>query len=186
MKVRAEHRASCRYRTNSACRIGLLDGGRLLLHRARLLDISVSGGRIYSPIRVNEGTVLQLTIDSHDAATIYARVVRCSELADGRHILGLSVVDGSLPYDLFCDLAFRAAPPPDEPEMELKRAPAPQPPCFQELSLELPCTVEDVRRSFRELAKTAHPDHGGNMELFIRLRAAYYDAVEYLQASGVE
>lgn len=45
------------------------------------------------------------------------------------------------------------------------------------LGLAPPCTVADVRRAFRERAKTAHPDAGGSDAAFIALRRSYEQAL---------
>jgi hypothetical protein len=51
------------------------------------------------------------------------------------------------------------------------------PTCFSLLGLSLPCTVAEVRAAYRELAKRAHPDHGGSHDEFLKLQAAYEQAL---------
>ncbi|QDT72723.1 J domain-containing protein [Lacipirellula limnantheis] len=55
-------------------------------------------------------------------------------------------------------------------------------PAMNALGLPLTATVDDVERAYRELAKQAHPDRGGDVEQFKRLQAAYERAKR--QASG--
>ena len=57
------------------------------------------------------------------------------------------------------------------------------PTCFQHLGLAWPCTPSDVRRAFRALAKTTHPDQGGTHEGFIALKTAYDETLEMAQHS---
>jgi hypothetical protein len=41
------------------------------------------------------------------------------------------------------------------------------------LGLSWPCTVDDVKRAYRRLARKTHPDHGGDAEAFRNLTTAY-------------
>ena len=47
------------------------------------------------------------------------------------------------------------------------------------LGLSQPVTVDDVKQAYLEKAKTAHPDHGGDVQTFIRLQQAFEQATEY-------
>lgn len=54
-------------------------------------------------------------------------------------------------------------------------------PCFEALGFSTrPTDVEDVRRTYRELAKTMHPDAGGDPDAFMALRDNYRKAVEMM------
>jgi hypothetical protein len=57
-------------------------------------------------------------------------------------------------------------------------AAAQQPACLQALDLELPCTEEDVLSAYRELAKTLHPDRGGDLQQFLRLQKHFEQALK--------
>lgn len=46
-------------------------------------------------------------------------------------------------------------------------------PALNALGLAPTATLEEVERAYRELAKQAHPDRGGDVEQFKRLQAAY-------------
>ncbi|MFM9105363.1 MAG: DnaJ domain-containing protein, partial [Chloroflexota bacterium] len=52
------------------------------------------------------------------------------------------------------------------------------------LGLELPCTEKDVNRAYRRLAKTFHPDGGGDAAGFRELHAAYEAATVIVKASS--
>lgn len=41
-----------------------------------------------------------------------------------------------------------------------------------------PCSLDEIRTAFRSRVLTAHPDHGGTTEAFVRLKAAYDDALK--------
>jgi hypothetical protein len=47
------------------------------------------------------------------------------------------------------------------------------------LGLAPPVTEEDVKQAYLDKAKTAHPDHGGDVEHFKRLQEAFEQATEY-------
>lgn len=47
------------------------------------------------------------------------------------------------------------------------------------LGLKPPVSVEDVKQAYLDKVKTAHPDHGGDPQAFIRLHEAYEQATEY-------
>jgi hypothetical protein len=63
-------------------------------------------------------------------------------------------------------------------------APSPDlqvPECLATLGLRPPLTLEDVKQAYMALAKTAHPDRGGDPQAFIRLQKAFDDATEYVK-----
>jgi hypothetical protein len=54
--------------------------------------------------------------------------------------------------------------------------------CLTTLGLSLPVTRADVRRAYKRLAKTAHPDLGGSHQEFIRLKQAHDSALRFASA----
>jgi hypothetical protein len=46
--------------------------------------------------------------------------------------------------------------------------------------LRMPCTDEDLKRSYRHLVKQLHPDHGGDERRFLLLQADFEEALEIL------
>jgi hypothetical protein len=48
---------------------------------------------------------------------------------------------------------------------------------------EIPRNTEDVKERYRQLAKTMHPDNGGNNEDFLKLKDASERALQYLETS---
>src|SRR5262245_27874962 len=54
-----------------------------------------------------------------------------------------------------------------------------RPECMVVLGLLPPYTEEDVHKAYREKAKTAHPDRGGDSVAFVRLQTAYEQGMEY-------
>jgi hypothetical protein len=51
--------------------------------------------------------------------------------------------------------------------------------CLTTLGLTVPYTSADVRRAYKRLAKTAHPDLGGSHQAFIKLRQAHDSALRF-------
>jgi hypothetical protein len=51
------------------------------------------------------------------------------------------------------------------------------PSCLERLGLPYPATTAQVKAAYRQLAKNAHPDRGGNNEEFLALQAAYEQAL---------
>jgi hypothetical protein len=66
---------------------------------------------------------------------------------------------------------------PNVPYWALSQSPA----CLQALDLELPCTEEDVLSAYRELAKTLHPDRGGDLQQFLRLQKHFEQAMKIVR-----
>ena len=78
-------------------------------------------------------------------------------------------------YDLGTWVAgLRFLPPPVE-----------VPACFRELGFDqIPAAAEDVKDRYRTLAKEKHPDGGGSVEEFQRLKDAAEKALRYLEEKG--
>lgn len=51
--------------------------------------------------------------------------------------------------------------------------------CLEALRLSWPCTVADVRKAYRKLARQAHPDGGGSEDKFLALQEAYHLALQF-------
>lgn len=54
------------------------------------------------------------------------------------------------------------------------------------LNLEPPCTVEELKKSFRKLAFAYHPDLGGDAAKFIQVKAAYDRLLVVLDPSPIQ
>ncbi len=58
------------------------------------------------------------------------------------------------------------------------------PACLRELGLGAEATEEDVRRAYRERAKTDHPDQGGTTAAFQHLGKIYEEALAWVRRRG--
>lgn len=72
---------------------------------------------------------------------------------------------------------FYAVKPPPEKDFHFHRMPTFRADCFITLGLSHPCTQAEVRRAYKRLAKTAHPDLGGSHQSFINLKQAHDSAL---------
>ena len=54
--------------------------------------------------------------------------------------------------------------------------------CFSHLGLAPACTTAEVKAAYRRLVKRVHPDQGGSHDEFLRLQAAYEQALRICQA----
>lgn len=54
--------------------------------------------------------------------------------------------------------------------------------CLKALGLSPPVTVDQVKSAFRAKCKEVHPDHGGDADAFVALRANYEKALAYAAA----
>lgn len=63
------------------------------------------------------------------------------------------------------------------PELPYWAVLARRPACLQALDLQLPCSEEEVLAAYRELAKTMHPDRGGDLQQFLLLQKHFEQAL---------
>lgn len=57
-----------------------------------------------------------------------------------------------------------------------------RPACLRAFGLELPCTEEEVLAAYRELAKTMHPDRGGDLQQFLQLQKHFEQALALVRS----
>ena len=56
------------------------------------------------------------------------------------------------------------------------------PSCFQVLGFdEIPENKDQLKARYRQLARVVHPDSGGNVKKFIRVRRAYEESIKYIE-----
>jgi len=54
------------------------------------------------------------------------------------------------------------------------------PACLKALGLSLPCSEADVKQAYRSLAKTSHPDRGGDAQQFLALHSNFEKALKLI------
>ena len=55
------------------------------------------------------------------------------------------------------------------------------PGCFRALGVEATCTEEEVKRAYRRLAESMHPDRGGDRQQFHVLQRQFEEALDYVR-----
>jgi hypothetical protein len=55
-------------------------------------------------------------------------------------------------------------------------------PCFQSLEVTFPCSEQDVLAAYRRRVKQLHPDHGGDLQQFLRLQKHFEQAMHLARA----
>jgi len=48
--------------------------------------------------------------------------------------------------------------------------------------LKLPCDEQDLLQAYRQMVKGIHPDHGGDLDTFMKLQVDFEDARHFLQS----
>jgi hypothetical protein len=56
-----------------------------------------------------------------------------------------------------------------------------QPPCLQTFNLTMPCTEEQVLTAYRRRIKELHPDHGGDLQQFLRVQKHFEQALHLVR-----
>lgn len=59
------------------------------------------------------------------------------------------------------------------------------PACLQALGFtEMPGSEKQIKDWYRQLAREAHPDRGGNFTEFVKIRKAYENSVKFIKRKG--
>lgn len=146
--------------------------------RGNLVQIAMDSAEILSPTPLAVGSKLTFTVEGHPMPHLPARVVSAEPDTGSGYRLRLRL-SGSFPYQVFVTLSQLAGELDDS-----RSAPAETPPFLAALGLALPCSVADVQRAFDRQVRAAHPDRGGNVEQFVRLRSAYQESLRFLKELG--
>lgn len=52
---------------------------------------------------------------------------------------------------------------------------------LRSLGLDMPCTEDEVKRAYRKLADSMHPDRGGDRRKFLILQSQFEEAIEWVR-----
>jgi len=59
-----------------------------------------------------------------------------------------------------------------------------RPNCLKVFDLSFPCTEEEILAAYRSRAKTLHPDHGGDLQQFLRLQKNFEQALQLVRGQN--
>lgn len=169
-----DRRTAFRYNVDTPCKLRFFVGNQVRIILARLIDLSQTGVQVLTreALAIDHLVLFELTVGTQ-VDTLYTQVQWSRPGVDGVWAIGLRILDGSVSYRSFTELAHG--------NPDLARTPR----CLQVLGLEVPCTVDDVRHAYRRLAMEAHPDRGGSPERFALIHDAYVEAMALVSGAAV-
>ena len=159
-----ERRRRARFRTEAHCAIRI-DGARGEPLPGTLRDMSTASAMVETDSELATDQKVAVSFEDYPDP-VPMTVVNCRQVDGGRYAHGLKLQSSSWPYRLFVRLSDLL------PETHGER-----PECLEILGLEAGCTIAEVRRAYYRRVRTAHPDAGGTVAQFSRLRGAYDDAL---------
>lgn len=162
------------YKTSGSCRLRGLVKGRPAELSARVVEISNDGAVVLCSAPLAVGSRFGLQLDGFSMAEVPVGILANQGDTGSGYRLTLKL-DRSWPYHVWSSLITMTDTA--TPEQ------AANPPCLETLGLALPCTADRVEEAFHRLVRKVHPDRGGSVEEFVRLRNAYLEALELLGAS---
>lgn len=168
--------ATTGYRTNASGRLTVVQRGRPMQLEVTLIQVSTDRAVVTIDQSLPVGTSVSLQVENFEMPEIAAKVLA----NEGNHGTGYRLalkLQNSWPYRVFTALTSMAMGDSDS------NSPVKTPPCLSILGLTLPCTAEAVEAAFAIRVRHAHPDRGGDIETFVRLRNAYLEALELLGCS---
>lgn len=157
------------FRTSAICNLHGTQAGKPVHIRTQMVDISSDGAQLLCEAPLAIGSNHTLTVDGYQMPELPVQVVgNFGDVGSGYRI-GVRLTGCSWPYQLYSTLSSLAF---------TRATESATPPSLKALGLELGCSPDDVETAFFSRVRTAHPDRGGDIEAFVRLRSAYLDALE--------
>lgn len=165
------------YKTNASCVLSVIENGRPAKLPGRLVDISTDGAQVLCERALPVGIDVRIQVDGIQGREKNSRIISNQGNSGDGYRLSCRLLDGSWPYDVFVALTTMAVAAPAAGRAR------PNPPCLEELGLALPSTIDEIEQAFAKKVRSAHPDRGGDVETFVRLRTAYLQALDLLGGS---
>lgn len=164
-----DRRTECRYAADCPCTVGYKVGLGLVEVPARIIDISVRGARLLLSQDVPDRIIVSVTLKDLPNKPLFGQIVYIGRDSKTTRRVGLRLVDGTFPFDVFRTLMGDATSSRHDPLV---------PECYRRLGLAFPSQAQDVHHAFRQKAMVAHPDHGGSARDFMDLYTAYREALD--------
>lgn len=156
------------FRTSAICNLRVGQGAKPMVYRLQMVGISSDGAEVLCPAPLSVGSTHRLTVDGYDMPELPVQVVQNAGDIGVGYRLQLRLTGCSWPYQLYSTLSSLA----------FSGDVASTPPCLKALGLELGCTADDIEAAFSRRVRIAHPDRGGDVDSFVRLRSAYLESLE--------
>ena len=165
---------SSRYRTSIPCKVEIVRNRVPQLIPATFIEVTNNGGLIHcvNPIPNNEPITIHF--EGRNSTKLQAKILGNMGGDGTGYRLSLQLATGSWPYELFVMLTTLCA------SGDSGSTGSAVPKCISELGLGWPCSIEDVEVAFAKLVRSAHPDRGGDIDKFVRVRTAYLEALALL------
>jgi hypothetical protein len=154
-----------------ACRVEMNRLGRLRKFTATLKSLASDGGDLLTPEAAPAGQRLKISLDAAPGEVFELVAVTCQAEGIEGYRVRLRLASGAWPYDLYSKLASQASGPSTH---------ASAPTCLRDLELKAGAGIEDVEVAFARLVRRYHPDRGGSVDDFVRIRRAYLDSLTLL------
>lgn len=145
--------------------------GRLRKFKALLLSLASDGAEMLSPEAAPAGQRLRISLEAAAGETFELVSVTCQTDGLDAYRVRLRLVAGTWPYQLYSKIASQVGA-----STTVREAPA----CLRHLELNAGCTIDDVESAFARLVRRHHPDRGGSVDDFVRIRRAYLDSLSLL------
>ena len=145
--------------------------GRLRKFNAFFASLTSDGAELLSPEAAPAGQRVKLSLEAAPGEVFELISVACQADGIDAYRIRLRLATGTWPYQLYTKLAVQAGSGP-----AMREAPA----CLRYLELSSSCTIDDVETAFSRLVRRHHPDRGGNVDDFVRIRRAYLDSLTLL------
>ena len=136
-----------------------------------LLSLASDGAEMLSPEAAPAGQRLRISLEAAAGETFELVSVTCQTDGLDAYRVRLRLVAGTWPYQLYSKIASQVGA-----STTVREAPA----CLRHLELNAGCTIDDVESAFARLVRRHHPDRGGSVDDFVRIRRAYLDSLSLL------
>lgn len=145
--------------------------GTLRKYKTSVTTLTSDGGELLNPEPAPAGQKLKLALDDFASETFDVVSVACQAEGLDAYRIRVKLTTGTWPYALYSRIATVAH------SYESART---APKCLKELGLTAGATVDEVENAFARLVRRCHPDRGGSVDEFVRVRRAYLDSLAYL------
>jgi len=158
--------------TGLMCRVEMNRLGRLRKFEAALRSVTADGGELFAPESIPAGQRLRIFLEAAPGEMFELLSATCQPEGLDAYRVKVRLASGTWPYQLYTKMAVHASAPATVRNLT--------PSCLRDLELKIGCSIDDVEAAFSRLVRKCHPDRGGSVDEFVRVRRAYLDALSLL------